>query len=75
MEIAVDVYAENPIANTKELANTSRFTFVALGKDHRAVDVPAVNPQTEEDKDLFAAAERRYMARKAARQASHPART
>lgn len=70
MEIAVDVYAENPLSGSKVLTNTSRFTFVALGADLRAVEVPAVEPASETELRLYAAAKERYERRKATRAAA-----
>lgn len=70
MEIFVKVVAENLRTGERRIAATSFITFVALDDDKKPVEVPQVIPETEEEKKLFATAERRFQARSAHREAS-----
>jgi len=57
MEVEVKVSHEDPIADTLELVHTARMVYVALGSDHRPTPVPALLPQTDEELELFRAAQ------------------
>ena len=59
IEVQVKVSQEDPIADTLELVNTGRITYVALGEDHRPAVVPRLVPVTEEEMVLFEDAQRR----------------
>lgn len=59
MEIYVDVWLEDPIAGTKIHTNEGIYTFVAVDSDNHPVPVPAVEPETDLEKERFAAALRR----------------
>ncbi|MGE3165892.1 MAG: acyl-CoA thioesterase [Planctomycetota bacterium] len=54
MEIGVKVLSENPV--TGELSHTSSayLTFVALAPDGRPAEIPAVDPQTPDERRRFA---------------------
>lgn len=64
MEIAVDVYAEDLIKGERRHANTCLVTMVAVDKNGRPSDIPAVTPETNEEKKLFAAGQARRQSRK-----------
>lgn len=64
MEVYVKVYAENLLTGERKITVTSFLTFVALGEDGKPTEVPAIIPETEEEKHLFATAQERYDQRK-----------
>jgi uncharacterized protein (TIGR00369 family) len=49
MEIGVRVEAEDLLAGTKTHLASAYLTFVALGDDHRPVEVPPLEPATPEE--------------------------
>ena len=59
MEIGVRVDCENLIDGVRRHTNSCYLTFVAVDRNGRPVDVPAVIPQTEDEKRRYAAAEAR----------------
>lgn len=59
MEIEINVHAENPREGTLRKCNRAYFTFVAIGRDGRPRVVPEVVPETDDERDQFAAAARR----------------
>lgn len=63
MEIRIDVDAEDIPAATKFESNSAYFTFVAIDKDGKPVQVPEVEPETDEEKELYAGALRRRQLR------------
>lgn len=63
MEIAVSVHAEDPIAGRLEHTNSAYFVFVALGDDGRPTPVPELILETDEERAMFAAGERRQQHR------------
>lgn len=63
MEVRIDVEAEDIPANKKFLSNSAYFTFVAVDGTGRPIDVPEVEPETDEEKELFAGALRRRQLR------------
>jgi len=63
VEVEVKVSHEDPIAETLELVHTARMVYVALGDDHRPTPVPSLVPQTDEEIELFRAAQARRAAK------------
>ena len=63
MEIHLKVWNQNMISQSKELSNEAYFTFVALDENKKPVEVPAVIPETEEQKKYFDSALRRRQLR------------
>jgi acyl-CoA hydrolase len=63
MEVRIDVDAEDIPANTKAESNSAFFTFVAVDPTGRPMDVPEVEPETDEEKILFDGALRRRQLR------------
>lgn len=59
MEIQVEVYAEDLLTGDRYHTSTALLTFVALGDDGRPTPVPPVIPETDEERQRFAAAEQR----------------
>jgi acyl-CoA hydrolase len=59
MEIEINVWAENPRAQTKRKCNRAYFTFVAVDADGRPIQVPAIHADTDEEKERFEGAARR----------------
>ncbi|WLR51670.1 acyl-CoA thioesterase [Bacillus tianshenii] len=70
MEIFCKVIAEDMIHEERRVAATAFLTFVALDENKRPVDVPAVVPETEEEKFLYETAKERAETRKARRKKS-----
>jgi acyl-CoA hydrolase len=69
MEIGVRVMAQNPITGEERHTNTCYATFVALGEDGRPTRVPAVLPESDEEKRRFEAGRKRRDERLARRRA------
>jgi acyl-CoA hydrolase len=63
MEIRIDVEAEDAPSGKKIESNVAYFTFVALDAEGKPTDVPEVEPETEEEKELYAGALRRRQLR------------
>ncbi|WP_341227883.1 acyl-CoA thioesterase [uncultured Arcticibacterium sp.] len=63
MEVMVKVYSENIPAGTRIQTNTAFLTFVAVDQSGRPIEIAEAIPETEEEKDLFAAALRRRQLR------------
>lgn len=59
MEIYIDVWVEDRESGNRTKANEAIYTFVAVDDTGRPVEVPAINPQTEEEKSRYDAALRR----------------
>ncbi len=59
IEVGVRVEAENLISGVKRHTNSCYLTFVAIDENGRPVPVPAVLPETDEERRRFAAAEQR----------------
>lgn len=59
MEIFIDVWVEDRESGTRSKANEAIYTFVAVDETGRPIEVPAINPQTEEEKLRYDAALRR----------------
>ncbi|MFP3392575.1 acyl-CoA thioesterase [Brevibacillus sp. SIMBA_040] len=64
MEIFVKVISENLQSGERVLTATSFLTFVALDEEGNPTEVPAVAPETEEEKNLMASADERKKMRK-----------
>lgn len=59
MEIYVDVWLDDVINNKKIHTNEGIYTFVAVDEYNKPVPIPQVEPETELEKERFAAAFRR----------------
>ncbi|HKU41520.1 MAG TPA: acyl-CoA thioesterase [Polyangiales bacterium] len=64
MEIGVEVQAEDPIRGVVTHTNSAHIVFVAIGEDGHPVEVPRLILETAQDREHFAAGERRQRARK-----------
>ena len=63
MEVHIEVDAEDIPSNLKTESNSAFFTFVAVGQDGKPVDIPEIEPETEEEKALYDGALRRRQLR------------
>lgn len=63
MEIYVTVNSENLYSGVRKTTVTAFFTFVALDDNGKPASVPAVIPETEEEKQLHATSPERYLLR------------
>ena len=70
MEVAVTVYAQNPINGEERFTNSCFVTFVALNEQGRPTRVPPLAVETEEERAGFAAGEARREERLARRRAA-----
>ena len=68
MEVAVTVHSEKPLTGDRKLCTSAFLTFVALDENGRPVEVPALLPETDEERQLL----ERAMARRKARLARKP---
>lgn len=60
MEVEINVWAENPGSNQeRRWCNRAYFTFVAVDENHKPVPSPALDPETEDEKQRYLAAARR----------------
>lgn len=59
MEVGVKVWVENALAGIHRHAASAYLTFVAIDPQGRRVPVPAIEPQTEDEKRRFEQAGRR----------------
>ncbi|NGP45889.1 acyl-CoA thioesterase [Bacillaceae bacterium SIJ1] len=59
MEVFIKVTAEDLKTGVSRLANTAFLTFVALSDDGRKKVVPLIRPESDEEKMLYQAAEKR----------------
>lgn len=59
MEIGIKVVSEDLVNRTARHTNSCYFTMVALGEDKKPCPVPKFVPQTEIEKQRFAAAQQR----------------
>ncbi|QED46727.1 acyl-CoA thioesterase [Cytobacillus dafuensis] len=64
MEVFVKVMAENLLTGESNVCAMSFLTMVAVEEDGKPTQVPAVIPQTEEEKSLFNSAKERAEIRK-----------
>ncbi len=63
MEIHLRVWGEDYMAQKKYESNEAYYTFVALDMDRRPTSVPAVHPESADEKKLFDGALRRRQLR------------
>ncbi len=63
IEIRIDVEAENIPEGKKVASNTAYFTFVAVDKEGKPVEVPEIEPETEDEVALYDGALRRRQLR------------
>lgn len=59
MEVYVDVWLDDPIAGKKTHTNEGIYTFVAVDEFNRPINIPEMEPETELEKQRYAAALRR----------------
>ncbi|PSQ83742.1 MAG: acyl-CoA thioesterase [Bacteroidetes bacterium QH_2_63_10] len=59
MEVELNVWAENPLQETKRKCNCAFYTYVALDEDGSTVPVPDVKPQTDREREQYEAAAKR----------------
>ena len=67
--------AEGLRPGSRHVTNTAYFTFVSLGEDDRAMAVPPLKLQGEEEEARFQEGKKRYLERKVARMAKMSNRT
>jgi len=59
MEVGVRVEAENPLTGEARHTGTCFLTYVALDRQHRPIPVPALKPESEDEKRRWKEAEER----------------
>ena len=59
MEIFVDVFLENAITGDREKCNEAIYTFVAVDQNGAPINIPALIPETDEEKKRYEGALRR----------------
>ena len=59
MEVFIDVWVEDRVSGSKTKANEAIYTFVAVDDTGMPVEVPQLTPETDLEKERFAAALRR----------------
>ncbi len=59
MEVYIDVWVENNMTGEKKKCNEAIFTFVAVDQLGHAINVPALVPESDEEKERFDSALRR----------------
>lgn len=74
MEVGVRVEAEDVISGRRRHTNSCYLTFVAVDRNGRPVAVPALEPETEEEKRRYAAAQERRQRRLEEREAERSRR-
>ncbi|GGZ31392.1 acyl-CoA thioesterase [Echinicola pacifica] len=63
MEVYIEVWAEDIPANSKTKTHRAFFTYVAVDQNGRPIEVPKLEPGTEEEIELFDGALRRRQLR------------
>ncbi len=63
VEVRIDVSAENIPSGTRIESNSAYFTFVAVDQSGRPIDIPEVEPETDEEKEMYNGALRRRQLR------------
>ncbi len=64
MKVKITATAENLATGSVIVTNVAMFTFVAMGRDGKKAPVPALLPQTDEEKKDFEREEQAYRCRK-----------
>lgn len=59
MEVVMDVWVEDHMTGNKVMHNDAIYTFVAVDQIGRPIEVPQSVPESEQEKELYAAALRR----------------
>ncbi len=59
MEVELNVWAENPIAQTCRKCNQAFFTFVAVDEQDKPVEAPPIHPETDEEEERYIQAAKR----------------
>jgi acyl-CoA hydrolase len=59
MEVFVDVFVEDAVTGQREKCNEAIYTFVAVDQNGNPIQVPALIPESEEEKERFDGALRR----------------
>ena len=59
MEVFVDVFVEDAVTGQREKCNEAIYTFVAVDQNGNPIQVPALIPETDEEKSRFDGALRR----------------
>jgi acyl-CoA hydrolase len=63
MEVGVKVISENQLTNDRKVANTAYLTFVAVDDENLPVKIPAIIPQSTDEKRRFKQAQIRRNSR------------
>ncbi len=63
MEVFIEVWAEDIPAGIRVSTNSAYYTFVAVDQNGRPIDVPAVIPETDDEKARYTSALRRRQLR------------
>lgn len=63
MEVSVEVHAENPISGAITHTNSAYLVYVALGGDGRPAEVPALDVQSDDERERFSAGAARQAGR------------
>jgi acyl-CoA hydrolase len=63
MEVFIEVWAEDIPAGLRVSTNSAYYTFVAVDQNGRPIDVPALIPETDDEKARFESALRRRQLR------------
>ena len=59
MEVFVDVYVEDQLTGIRTKSNEAIYTFVAVDQNASPIEVPALTPESEEEKKRYTSALRR----------------
>jgi acyl-CoA hydrolase len=59
MEVYIDVWMEDRFTGTKSKANDAIYTFVAVDDTGKPTEVPPLTPESDQEKERYAAALRR----------------
>ena len=59
MEVEINVWAEDTTTAERRVCNRAFYTFVAVDQNGRPIPVPALEPETDEERERYDAAARR----------------
>ncbi|MBL7900244.1 MAG: acyl-CoA thioesterase, partial [Crocinitomicaceae bacterium] len=59
MEVIIDVSIEDRVTGIRRQSNQAIYTFVAINKEGKTLEIPELIPETEEEKRRFDSALRR----------------